>query len=212
MRTLEQAQLCEKWSYRGAMHIFWKLRHLSPCSQSGNANEHRDLEKIKIKGRKIIHLYVSAGKAWRPSPVLLFESKPIRSLLYESLSSSMFNIVRQHTTFDENTVFWWPETSYNTDFLELFIFARILFHDVNTSRAITPRRFYGSSSYFAWCKILLISNELWGVNKFCQKEREIFKFKGRAAIHFYELVLPAYCASAHQFWWKYCVWGAGDVI
>ena len=73
---------------------------------------------------------------------------------------NVFNIVRQHTTFDENTVFWGPETSYNRDFLELLIFARILFHDVNTSRAITLRRIYGSSSYFAWCKILPISNEV----------------------------------------------------
>ena len=38
--------------------------------------------------------YVGVGWACRPSPVLLFESKPIRSLLYESLT--MYS-VRQHS-------------------------------------------------------------------------------------------------------------------
>ena len=51
-------------------------------------------EHVAIKCRRIMDLYVGVGWANRPSPVLLFESKPIRSLLYESLVSS---IVRQHS-------------------------------------------------------------------------------------------------------------------
>ena len=59
-----------------------------------------------------------------------------------------------------HNVFPGPETSYNRNVVDLLIFARILYHDVNTSRTITFRRVYGSSSYFAWCKILPISNEV----------------------------------------------------
>ena len=46
----------------------------------------RDPEKIKIKGRAAIHFYEWVLQAEAPSPVLLFEFKPIQSLLYESLS------------------------------------------------------------------------------------------------------------------------------
>ena len=42
------------------------------------------LEHELVKGRVRPTAYQTAGWAWDPSPVLLFEPKPIQSLLYES--------------------------------------------------------------------------------------------------------------------------------
>ena len=44
----------------------------------------RYLEHELVKGGHAIDLSGTAGWAWDPSPVLLFEPKPIQSLLYES--------------------------------------------------------------------------------------------------------------------------------
>ena len=43
----------------------------------------RYLEHELVKGGHAIDFYGMAGWAWDPSPVLLFEPKPIQSLLYE---------------------------------------------------------------------------------------------------------------------------------
>ena len=56
--------------------------------------------------------YVGVGWACCPSPVLLFESKPIRSLLYESLTMS---IVRQHNEIAFLMVSSPQETSSRAD-------------------------------------------------------------------------------------------------
>ena len=42
------------------------------------------LEHELVKGGHATDFYGMAGWAWDPSPVLLFEPKPIQSLLYES--------------------------------------------------------------------------------------------------------------------------------
>ena len=44
----------------------------------------RNPELDQFKALEIIDFYGLVWPAWLPSPVLLFESKPIRSLLYES--------------------------------------------------------------------------------------------------------------------------------
>ena len=52
--------------------------------QSLSEPDREYLEYELIKGGHAIDVYRTAGWAWGPSPVLLFEPKPIQSLLYES--------------------------------------------------------------------------------------------------------------------------------
>ena len=66
------------------------------------------------------HIHTSQSPAEQPSPVFLFEFK-----LYGACSTSHYNHqscnpVCQHTTFNENTVFWVPETSYNIHVLNSY--------------------------------------------------------------------------------------------
>ena len=52
--------------------------------QSLSETDREYLEHELVKGGHAIDFYGTAGCAWDPSPVLLFEPKPIQSLLYES--------------------------------------------------------------------------------------------------------------------------------
>ena len=52
--------------------------------QSLSETDRDYLEHELVKGGNAIDFYRTAGWAWDPSPVLLFEPKPIQSLLYES--------------------------------------------------------------------------------------------------------------------------------
>ena len=62
-----------------------KQMHIQNCMQNLIEIEHRNPELNQFKALEIIHFYGLVWLADAPSPVLLFESKPIRSLLYESL-------------------------------------------------------------------------------------------------------------------------------
>ena len=53
-------------------------------TQSLSETDREYLEHELVKGRVCPTFYQTAGWAWDPSPVLLFEPKPIQSLLYES--------------------------------------------------------------------------------------------------------------------------------
>ena len=148
----------------------------------------------RYSSSKVARPHILMSQSGRPRPLHRYYSSSLSP--YGACSTSHYHhlfstFVRQHTTFDENTVFWGPETSYNIHFLELLIFARIGSHDANTSRAITLREMYGSAWNFAWCKILRLSNEVLSIREIDQHDREIFKFKSRAATHSYEPVWPA---------------------
>ena len=57
---------------------------IQTCMQSAVAIPQRDMENELVKVGLAIPIYQTAGWAWDPSPVLLFEQKPVQSLLYES--------------------------------------------------------------------------------------------------------------------------------
>ena len=82
-----------------------KILSISMADERGAAIRQKNPEEINDKHQQIIEMFRAKAALNTTAWVLLFDSKPIRSLLYESLSSSVFNIVRQHSTFDENTVF-----------------------------------------------------------------------------------------------------------
>ena len=65
-----------------------KYMHIQRCMQNLIEIEHRNPELDQFKALEIIDFSRQIWLAWRPSPVLLFESKPIRSLLYESCATS----------------------------------------------------------------------------------------------------------------------------
>ena len=98
MRTLAQYRLSRKCMHRYAEYRKLKLRCVVPCSERASEIVESHHEYIKEIGCEITDSYAGVGGADASSPVLLFESKTIRSLLYESrvpLAVTRLTVYRQ---------------------------------------------------------------------------------------------------------------------
>ena len=87
--ALHRPVLNAKWSSGHAAGYVSKYIHIYDGMQSESAIQQRNPEYDQVEGLEITHFYRQTWLACAPSPVLLFESKPIRSLLYESLWSAL---------------------------------------------------------------------------------------------------------------------------
>ena len=95
---------------------YWSPFNSASGNHDGMWIYKRNPEKIKIKGRAATHFFEWVLQAKVPSPVLLFEFKPIQSLLYESLthcaSAQRFGLRGAHLEAPDGLQLWKYKKSY----------------------------------------------------------------------------------------------------